>query len=124
MGYRIRISFLLILLLTTEQAMAELVVWHRSPLDFGSFRYVYDIEIMRLALEKTRPTHGDYQLQAIPPASFARMLYSLRNNTYPNMLLETSYDKKLEANGDLTYIPFPLELGIIGYRVCFVNPHI
>lgn len=123
MGYRIRISLLLILLMA-EHAMAELVVWHRSPLDFGNFRYVYDIEVMRLALEKTRPTYGDYQLQAIPPASFARMLHSLHNNTYPNMLLETSYDKKLEENDDLTYIAFPLELGIIGYRVCFVNPQI
>jgi hypothetical protein len=121
MSYRIRISFLLILFMA-GQAMAELVVWHRSPLDFGNFRYVYDIEVLRLALDKTRTTHGDYQLQAIPAASYARVLHSLRNNTYPNMLLEISYDKQLEDSGELTYINFPIELGIIGYRVCFVNP--
>lgn len=121
MKYRIRISLLLILLMA-GQATAELVVWHRSPLDFGSFRYVYDIEVLRLALDKTRTTHGSYQLQAIPAASYARMLHSLRNNTYPNMLLEISYDKQLEDTGELTYINFPIELGIIGYRVCFVNP--
>lgn len=103
-------------------AQTDMQVWHRSPLDFGTFRYVYDIEILRLALEKTRPTYGGYQLQAIPPANFVRMLHSLRNNTYPNMVLETSYDKKLEETDDLSYIPFPLELGIIGYRICFVNP--
>lgn len=103
-------------------AQTDMQVWHRSPLDFGVFRYVYDIEILRLALEKTRPAYGGYQLQAIPPANFVRMLHSLRNNTYPNMVLETSYDTKLEETDELTYIPFPLELGIIGYRICFVNP--
>lgn len=110
------------LLLATHTSLATTVIWHRSPLDFGSFRYVYDIEVLRLALEKTRPSHGDYQLQAMPPASFARMLHSLRNNTYPNMLLEISYDEKLEESGELTHINFPIELGIIGYRVCFVSP--
>lgn len=105
-------------------AQTDMQVWHRSPLDFGVFRYVYDIEILRLALEKTRPTYGGYQLHAIPPANFVRMMHSLRHNTYPNMVMETSYDAKLEETDELTYIPFPLELGIIGYRVCFVNPRV
>lgn len=113
---------LLAWLLLPSASSATTVVWHRSPLDFGGFRYVYDIEVLRLALEKTRSTEGDYELQAIPAASYARMLHSLRNNAYPNMLLEISYNKRLEDSGDLTYINFPIELGIIGYRVCFVNP--
>lgn len=121
--FLLRLAFLW-LLVASSTSFATTVIWHRSPLDFGSFRYVYDIELLRLALEKTRASHGDYQLQAIPPASFARMLHSLRNNTYPNMLLEISYDKKLEESGELTYINFPVELGIIGYRVCFVNPSV
>lgn len=125
--YRLRSSILLIATLlwaTTVSAQTDMQVWHRSPLDFGIFRYVYDIEILRLALEKTRPTYGGYQLHAIPPANFTRMLHALRNDTYPNMVLETSYDQKLEESDDLSFIPFPLELGIIGYRICFVNPQV
>lgn len=110
------------LALLSAVSYADTIVWHRSPLDFGSFRYVYDIEVLRLALEKTRPAYGDYQLQAIPAGNFKRMLHTLRRNNYPNMLLEISYDKTLEDSGELTYISFPIELGIIGYRVCFVNP--
>lgn len=121
MGYRIRISLLLILLMA-EHAMAELEVWHRSPLDFGNNRYVYDIEVLRLALDKTRPTYGDYQLRGLPATNYARLLHSLRQNTHPNLILEISYDKKLVETDELTYIPFPIDLGIIGYRICFVNP--
>ncbi len=121
MGYRIRISLLLILLLV-EQATAELVVWHRSPLDFGNNRYIYDIEVLRLALEKTRPAYGDYQLRGLPATNYARLLHSLRQNTHPNLILEISYDKKWDESHELTYVPFPIDLGIIGYRICFVNP--
>lgn len=123
MGYRIRISLLLILLMA-DQALAELVVWHRSPLDFGNNRYIYDIEVLRLALEKTRPTYGDYELRGLPATNYARLLHSLRQNTHPNLILEISYDKKWEENHELTYVPFPIDLGIIGYRICFVNPAI
>ena len=45
-----------LLWISSASAQADMQVWHRSPLDFGVFRYVYDIEILRLALEKTRPT--------------------------------------------------------------------
>lgn len=121
MGYRIRISLLLILLMA-DQALADLVVWHRSPLDFGNNRYIYDIEVLRLALEKTRPAYGDYQLRGLPATNYARLLHSLRQNTHPNLILEISYDKKWDESHDLTYVPFPIDLGIIGYRICFVNP--
>ncbi len=103
---------------------AEQVVWHRSPLDFGNNRYVYDIELLRLALEKTRPAYGDYQLLGLPATNYARLLHSLIQNTHPNLILEISYDKKLEESQGLTFINFPIDLGIIGYRVCFVNPAI
>jgi len=121
MGYRIRISLLLILLMA-DQALAELVVWHRSPLDFGNNRYIYDIEVLRLALEKTRPAYGDYQLRGLPATNYARLLHSLRQNTHPNLILEISYDKKWDESHELSYVPFPIDLGIIGYRICFVNP--
>ncbi len=117
----IRLFFLMIAVLAA-QSQAEQIVWHRSPLDFGNNRYVYDIEILRLALEKTRPTYGDYELRGLPATNYARLLHSLIQNTHPNLVLEISYDKKLEQSHGLTFINFPIDLGIIGYRVCFVNP--
>ncbi|WP_062060898.1 hypothetical protein [Cellvibrio sp. OA-2007] len=123
--YRLRSHFLLIaalLWLSVAWAQADMQVRHRTPQNVGAFRLMYDIDVLRLALEKTRATYGDYQLQAIPPTNVVRTLYSLHNNTYPNLVLGASYDKKLEELDDLTYIPFPLNLGIIGYRICFVNP--
>lgn len=118
-----RIIFLMIALLPWH-LQAEQVVWHRSPLDFGNNRYVYDIELLRLALEKTRPAYGDYQLLGLPATNYARLLHSLIQNTHPNLILEISYDKKLVESQGLTFINFPIDLGIIGYRVCFVNPAI
>ncbi len=118
-----RLSLLVVALLNSP-LQAEQIVWHRSPLDFGNHRYIYDIELLRLALEKTRPTYGDYQLLGLAPTNYARLRYALTKNTQPNLILEISYDKKLEVDHNLIYVNFPIDLGIIGYRVCFVNPAI
>jgi hypothetical protein len=113
---------LLSLLLQPSWAMAEFVVSHRSPFTEGDKHHIYSTELLRLALEKTRKEYGDFRMQAIPPRNYARALKAAVDDTYPNLMIETSYEQALTHHAKLDYINFPMDLGVLGYRVCFVNP--
>ncbi|HEY8941723.1 MAG TPA: hypothetical protein VIM59_16095 [Cellvibrio sp.] len=103
-------------------ARAELVVSHRSPFAPGDTHHVYSTALLQLALEKTRAEYGDYRLNPIPPRNYARALKALVDNDYPNLVIETSYEQALTHNPRLAFINFPVDLGVLGYRVCFMNP--
>lgn len=105
-------------------AYAEFLVSIRSPETLEDTREAYSFELVKLVMDKTRAKYGDYRLQLIPAMNRPRARYAAKLNIYPNLLLEESYDKEFSAKGDLTYINFPVELGILGHRICFVNPKI
>lgn len=84
-------------------------------------RQVYNLAALKLALEKTRPEYGPYQLQAAPRMNTARALEEARRGTYPNLMVMTSFQNQLLDSG-LDYARFPIDLGITGYRICFVSP--
>ena len=113
---------LLALLLQSSWAMAEFVVSHRSPFAEGDKHHIYSTELLRLALEKTRKEYGDYRMQAIPPRNYARALKAAVDDAYPNLMIETSYEQALTHHAKLDFINFPMDLGVLGYRVCFINP--
>ena len=103
---------------------AEFVVSVRSPETESDRREDYSLALVSLALEKTRAEYGDYRIVKIPPMNTARSIYALESGKYPNMLIELSYEKRMEQEFNFIYINFPVELGIIGYRVCFASPQI
>lgn len=101
---------------------APLIISHKSPETSADLREHYNTELITLALEKAKSKYGDYKLVEIPPMNTARLLYTANTNTYPNFLTEISYLDSLQKNPEITYINFPVDLGITGYRICFVNP--
>lgn len=101
---------------------AEMIVSLRSPETKSDRREEYNFELISLALERTKTEYGDYKIVKIPPMNTARSFYTLKEDTYPNLLIELTYQQKLEQELDLIYVNFPLELGIVGYRVCFASP--
>lgn len=118
------ISFALFNLLVSNFANAEFIVSIRSPETLEDTREAYSLELIKLVLDKTQAKYGDYKLQQLPTMNRPRARYNAKLKTYPNILLEESYDEESSTKGDLTYINFPIELGILGHRVCFVNPKI
>ncbi|WP_052417522.1 hypothetical protein [Cellvibrio mixtus] len=112
----------LLLLLQPLMAHAELVVSHRSPYAPGDTHHLYSTALLQLALEKTRNDYGDFRLNPIPPRNYTRALKALVDNAYPNLVIETSYEQNLTQNSNLNFINFPMDLGVLGYRVCFMNP--
>ncbi|OCA64733.1 hypothetical protein A9R10_00875 [Aeromonas piscicola] len=102
-------------------AAAPTVFTYMSPESEHDPRVTYDRELLRLALEKTRASHGDYRLQAAPPMTLARMWISLRFDHYPNLFAMDSYHSGRDMTG-IDYVRFPIYLGIVSYRICFVSP--
>ncbi len=115
---------LLIISFRPEPSLAEFVVSLRSPETKSDRREDYSLALVNLALEKTRPEYGDYRIVKIPPMNTARSIYALESGKYPNMLIELSYEKRMEQEFNFIYIDFPVELGIVGYRVCFASPQV
>jgi hypothetical protein len=113
---------LLSLLLPSSLVLAEFVVSHRAPFTEGDKHHIYSTELLRLALEKTRKEYGDFTLRPIPPRNYARALKAAVDDTYPNLMIETSYEQTLTHHAKLDFINFPMDLGVLGYRVCFINP--
>jgi hypothetical protein len=113
---------LLLVLLQPSSALAEFVVSHRAPFTEGDKHHIYSTELLRLALEKTRKEYGDFTLRPIPPRNYARALKAAVDDAYPNLIIETSYEQALTHHAKLDFINFPMDLGVLGYRVCFINP--
>ncbi|MES2673662.1 MAG: hypothetical protein V4660_05450 [Pseudomonadota bacterium] len=118
---RIACIFLLILL-DLRLANAQIVVTSRN--EAGNRYLNYYTDLIKLALEKTRPEYGDYRMEEIEPVETVSNLNLILQNTQPNLVVELTYDKQLSANGDATFIDIPIDGGSLGYRVCFINPRI
>ncbi|MBL0627236.1 hypothetical protein [Aeromonas jandaei] len=115
-------SFLLLcsLSLLAAPLRASDVFTHISPESDRDQRTIYFRELLQLALEKTRDSFGDYELRAAPPMNRIRLRQVLQTNLYPNFFaVDTPQPDSGEA---LDYVRFPVELGILGYRICFVSP--
>lgn len=97
------------------------VVTHKLPEITSEERVLHEVEVLELALEKTRAEFGPYELRGIPPMNRARTLAVLHNNIYPNLVLQMSYEDDLADQEKLAFIPFPLDRGALSYRICFMR---
>lgn len=118
----LRKILLVLLLVESAGVSAEFVVSHRSAYADGDTHHLYSTALLQLTLEKTRTEYGDFRLLPMPPRNYARSLKAVVDNAYPNLVVETSYEQELTHHAQLDFINFPVDLGILGYRVCFINP--
>lgn len=103
-------------------AQSPLVVTVQGKETALDTRFDYDHAVIRLALEKTEPTHGPFEIRQTPIGLNAiRSLAAAKSGAYQNYLVKFSaHDDLLDAVG---IIPFPVDLGIVGYRIGFVSPN-
>ena len=112
---------LLILLLCSRAAMAVVTFTYIGPESAQDPRQTYDRDLLQLALEKSRPEYGPYLLVPTPPMNRDRIRLSVRQNRYPNLFAMDSWSNQVNVE-QVHYVPFPIHLGLTGYRICFVNP--
>lgn len=108
-------------LLPMPALQAAAIFTHPSPESDQDTRALYYRDVLQLALEKTLDSHGDYQLRPAPQMNRVRLRLEVRMGTYPNFFSADS-QRTPDEMLFLDYVPFPAELGILGYRICFVSP--
>lgn len=98
-----------------------LIVTHKLP-EFGDLkRKTYEQQVIELALEKTQQKVGAFEMVPINVISRTHAVAALNKNLYENFVMVLSYEDVLMESGELIYIPFPVELGALSYRICYVN---
>lgn len=117
--------FALWYLVAADASMAEsLVIMHRAPDSLNDKRQDYNTALIKLALSKTLKSDETLELKSIPPMNSARARYALNTNLYPNLILELSYSDDMRERSNIDYVSFPIDLGALSYRTCFVSPNL
>ncbi|MCD8547996.1 MAG: hypothetical protein LRY38_06140 [Aeromonadaceae bacterium] len=111
---------LLLLWCLAPACQAVTLFTYRPGETASDVRTAFTTALLELALEKTRPQYGDFQLVSAPAMNTARALAELKKGSQPNFMLKMSYDPKLEASG-LLRSKLDVDLDIIGYRACFTR---
>lgn len=118
----LKVILLTAMLLLPSQLFSENMIFtFRSPESKTDKRYDYDNDLLKLALEKTKPNYGDYTIKYSGVMNYARAIKWVGTNKFPNFFIKLSYLDSLTEEMNLAFVPFPVDLGIVGYRVCFTN---
>lgn len=108
------------LFLMASAAHARTVFTTDGSINDNDPRHEYRIRLLRLSLEKTINKYGPYELVIIKhKATTARVLVNVEQATYENYFTSRSVSK--ERMEKLLAVPFPVALGIVGYRVAFTS---
>ncbi|WP_432459797.1 hypothetical protein [Agarivorans sp. QJM3NY_25] len=120
MGYFLRNGLVgLCLLILSLPSFALTTFTYRGKEHVNDTRSEYSIVLFRLALEKTVSSHGSYKLDLVPRMNSSRALKSVEGNLFSNFFTKLSVST--ENLKQYSYADFPVDLGIVGYRVFFVS---
>lgn len=100
-----------------------LTITHQTKQSKNDKCFEYDNELLKLALEKTKTKYGPYRLVPLDvKANFKRIEAIALEGKVQNLFYKTSVTQ--ERIKKLGYVDFPVDLGIVGYRVGFINKKI
>lgn len=113
------VSIILSLISTSVFAQTEFTYPEYG--DPGEARSIWRRDIITLALEATKDEYGPYVLVDTPKMKYFRAVQSALENKYKNFFFFAVYSDKTLKNTELSFIEFPIELGLLGYRVCLYS---
>jgi len=116
-----RLVVLLLGSLMPALASATVVVTLTAPESSSDPRTAYNVQLIQLALEKTRAKSGDFEIRISPPMNTARAMEEARVGALPNLIVMNTFENRLLDEG-FDYARFPVDFGVTGYRICFVSP--
>lgn len=91
------------------------------PESEGDTRPYYEVAALKLALEKTQAEYGPFRLQGSPRINVTRSTQSIRTNSFPNFFYSLGYEAIYDSYKEMAYVPFPIDMGVLGYRTCFTS---
>lgn len=104
----------------TPCAFAQTVFTHRVPEAYASETPSYEASVLKLALDKTAKEYGPYEFKAAPQINLNRVIQSIKTDAFPNYFATLGYNEDYNLNSEITYIRFPVDLGVLSYRTCFI----
>lgn len=110
-----------LMLLLGNTLAAETVFTHRVAETEGDTRPNYEVAVLKLALEKTEAEYGSFRLEGAPRINVTRSIHSIRSNSFPNFFYSLGYEKIYDTYKEMNYVPFPIDMGVLGYRTCFTS---
>lgn len=114
------LSVLLLIVAAQSNTFAQTVFTHRVPEAYASATPSYEVSLLKLALDKTRDEYGPYEFKAAPQINQNRVIQSIKGDTFPNYFASLGYNEEYNKSPEITYIRFPIDLGVLSYRTCFV----
>ncbi len=109
---------------SSPELSKPVIVTHKLP-SYGDLKgKAFEQKVIELALEKTSTSDNPIEMVPINVISRTHAISALNQNLYDNFVILLSYEDALLESGNLIYIPFPLELGALSYRICYANKNI
>lgn len=118
-NFKVLFISLFLLLIPLLGISQNIFVYHAQDNDKDT-RKLYEIEVLKLSLDKTIDKYGDYELISSPKMNIKRAILTLEQNLIENFILKMSATK--EFMDELAYSKFPVDRGVLGYRVSFISP--
>jgi len=118
--------FVLPLWFCTQVAVGDadedvMVITHTEVTDYLQYPDSrYEVPLIVLAMEKTREEYGDFKLNPLDTQmTLSREMEQMVANAYPNFIQSHGFERNMDPA--LTYIEFPIYLGLLSYRTCFTS---
>jgi hypothetical protein len=116
----VRYILALLVILMSAPVSSETVFTVRGHEHAGEPWPDYPYEVIKIALDATVEKYGPYKIEiASVGANVKRAIADAQSGRYPNYFVKQSVSEDLMA--EMLAVPFPVELGIVGYRVGFVS---
>ncbi len=82
-------------------------------------RNVWYKKVTELILDKTKASDGDYRFVKLPAVTSKRNWNIIASKKYENYYYFGVYNDRHLDSEYIYFIPFPIQMGLLGYRVCF-----
>lgn len=108
-----------LLVLYSASSYSEMIFTYRGKESVNDARYEYDRLLLELALKKTEEKYGPYKMVSTKMgANEPRSAMDAETGVYENFFVKQSVSPELLKS--LAYIPFPVDRGIVSYRIAFI----
>lgn len=118
-----RIYIIILLLGLSFGARADWIIHYMPTEDPGDDRLAYILDILKLSLSKSAPKET-IEFKPLPGVvSYARAIHEMKRDIYPNYFTPGGANIELLSTENLMAVDFPLDHGLLSYRICFVSPN-
>ncbi len=116
----LRMLIVLFALTASAELYAEkLIIRYPRPESLIDVRHIYRIELLKLAMDKTKSVYGDFEIvYTTAEMSQSRALAELENNGAVDVVALPS---NLEREKKFLPVRIPIMKGILGYRLFIIN---